>query len=88
LKILEKSLRKIDFPTFSRVLRMGGRPGGVKLYRMISGVKRVDTRFPKPRFDRVRSKYVFPSLDISYRNLNVSNLTYEYLKIRSNSYPR
>jgi hypothetical protein len=88
LKIFEKSLREITFPTFSRILRRGGRPGGSKVIKDNIGVKRVDTRFPKPRLNRVRSKCIFPSLDIGYYNLNVSNLTYEYLKIRSNTYPR
>jgi hypothetical protein len=77
LRTLEKSLREIDFPTFSRVLRRGGRPGGSKVVYDDIRVKRVDTYFPKPRLDRVRSKYVFPSLYIGDYNLNVSNLTYE-----------
>jgi hypothetical protein len=88
MRTLEKSLREMDFPTFSRILRRGGRPGGSKVVKDNSRVKRVDTYFPKAKLDRVRSKWIFPSLDIGYRNLNVSNLTYEYLKIRSNSYPR
>jgi hypothetical protein len=39
LRILKKNLRKIDFLRFNHIFRRGVPQGGVRLHRMIPGLK-------------------------------------------------